>query len=270
MPSLDAARARARLSGAHLDVLARLLDDRPLTDEVVTAATDLHHAGLVVDGVPVGLLADLVRDLAAAEVTLDVEVQGRDGTSLHGAVLSGPRCWTVTGWPGEEESEYARIDPRQLGSAIALTVGIEQRAAADVDPLTTTVGVLDAMLAARGAAEAAVPAGADLAGVREQVLAAIGAVPGASPDAATVLVDERAAWRITAAWRRTDPPVVRGLAVIDARPTGYWVREQPAEPLAAERLVPSSAADLWRRIGDLLPGRPGPTGAGVTGPSGLS
>lgn len=263
MPSVDSGRQRVRLSGAHVDVAARLLEGRAVTTDVDVARAGLHDAGLLPGGTPHPLLADLVRDLAAARVTLDIEVSGRDGTSVHGAVLTDARCWLSQGWVGSEESEYALIDPRLLSSAVGLVIGLHQYAASDgaAAEVRTSLGGLDAALTARGDIEAALGGGADLACVAEAVRDAVAALPAGSSELGAVLAAERCAWRVTSASRAGDDAVVRGLAVLDAREHGLWERVAPAEPLGVGRpspdtevvLVRRSPAELWRSLGALLP-----------------
>lgn len=263
MPSVDSGRQRVRLSGAHLDVAARLLEGRPVTADVTVPRDELHVAGLLPGGAPHPLLSDLIGDLAAAQVTLDIEVSGRDGTSVHGAVLTGSRCWLSQGWVGSEESEYALIDPRLLPSSVGLVIGLHQYAETSPAPseVRTTLEGLDAAFAARGQIEAALAGGADLAGVAGTVRDAVAALPAGSPELGDVLAAERCAWRVTSASRAGEDVVVRGLAVLDAREHGLWERVAPAEPLRDGRLSPDtevvlvrrSPAELWRSLGALLP-----------------
>lgn len=263
MPSVDSGRQRVRLSGAHLDVAARLLEGRSITADVEVARAGLHDAGLLPHGAPHPLLADLIRDLATAQVTLDIEVSGRDGTSVHGAVLTDTRCWLSQGWVGAEESEYALIDPRLLPSAVALVIGLHQGAAPDgaAAEVRTSIGGLDAALGVRGDIEAALGGGADLADVAAAVRDAIAALPGGSPELGAVLATEQCAWRVTSASRSGEDVVVRGLAVLDAREHGLWERVAPAEPLVDGRPAPDTAvvlvrrspSELWRSLGALLP-----------------
>lgn len=264
MPSVDSGRQRVRLSGAHLDVAARVLEGRPVTADLTVARDELQDAGLLPGGAPHPLLADLIRDLAAAQVTLDIEVAGRDGTSTHGAVLTGSRCWLSQGWVGSEESEYALIDPRLLPSAVGLVIGLHQYGESDgaAAEVRTTLEGLDAAFAARGDIEAALDGGADLAGVAGAVRDAVAALPVGSPELGAVVAAERCAWRVTSASRVGADVVVRGLAVLDAREHGLWERVAPAEPLRDGRpapdtevvLVRRTPADLWRSLGALLPG----------------
>ncbi|CAL9498399.1 hypothetical protein SUDANB1_03378 [Streptomyces sp. enrichment culture] len=80
-----------------------------------------------------------------------------------------------------------------------------------------------------------------------------------------LVVSLNATWRITAAWvgqhvgRRST--MIRALAAWDCGPLGYWIREQPEEPImpgqvgpdSALGLVKSNSAEVWEKISDLLP-----------------
>lgn len=263
MPSLDSARGRARLSDAQLEAVVALLDRRGTRAEHHPATAELTHAGLVQDGRPSGFLADLVRDLAAADVVVDLEVAGRDGVSRHGAALVGARCWFVSGWPGEAESEYAQIDPRLLVHALALATGLQQGdPPGGRRPVACSFAQLSSALDARGRQERAAGPGDDLGPLRATTVEALTAVPGISRELADVLAAERSAWRLTASWRHADGRAVRVLAVVDAGDLGLWRREGVPEPLGVEappadteiRLVPVAAAEVWREMAALLPG----------------
>lgn len=264
MPSVDSARRRARLTGTQLEVLVDLVEGRPSRPQLASAATALTDAGLLLDGRPVAALVDLVRDLAAADVTLDLEVAGRDGVSVHGAALTAERCWLVSGWPGVAESEYTRIDPRMLLPALSMAVGLQQGAPPPGrTPVSCSLADLGAALDARGTIEAAAAPGADLGPGRATTAESLRS-HGVAPELAAVLADERSAWRLTSSWTSDSGRVARVLAVVDAGEQGLWRREGVAEPLGAEPLspgttitwVPIAAADVWRDLISLLPAGP--------------
>jgi hypothetical protein len=70
-------------------------------------------------------------------------------------------------------------------------------------------------------------------------------------------------WRMTVAWnnREGKGTDIRGIAVLDCGPLGYWVRELPAEPIGPGTVTPESDLRLaftdvrrvWDLITDLLP-----------------
>ncbi|MFI1360720.1 hypothetical protein ACH4TV_45190 [Streptomyces sp. NPDC020898] len=71
-------------------------------------------------------------------------------------------------------------------------------------------------------------------------------------------------WRITVAWDGQHDgehaPMLRSLAVWDCGPRGYWIREQPEEPILPGQVTPESpltwfarAGEMWRKLTDLLP-----------------
>lgn len=261
-PAVDAARLRARLTTAHLDVLAHLLTGARPSPGSDDALDELVRADLVVDGVPSPFLRELVTELTQARVSIDVEIAGRHGLSTHGATLGAGTCWTVQGWPGEPLQEYARLDPRLLPTSLAATLGLSLAAGeAQAQEIATTLGTLDLALTARGEAEGRAQAEPDLATRTAAVRDAIAAVGDVDPVLADVLAHERRSWRMTTSWREGESLAVRALAVLDSDEQGLWERVLPAEPVPAEPLPPTepvllrrlSAADAFRAVGALLP-----------------
>lgn len=258
MPAIDSGRQRARLSRAHLDVVNHLLRGAEVPSNRLEAELELVESGLVRDGRPVDFLAGVTEQLTEAQISLDVEIAGRDGSSSHGAVLTSSHCWTVQGWPGAEEQEYALLDPRLLPTWLAATLGLSMEGAAEpAEDLETVLGALDAALAVR----AEVESGSAGDGVLDPVRA-LAEVPGISEGLAEVLAFERRAWRVTCSWRTADQGVdVRAVAVIDSGPRGLWQRVLPEEPIGTEPLDPLtpvllrrlSASQAFRAVGELVP-----------------
>ncbi|MFE1087186.1 hypothetical protein ACFW5K_07640 [Streptomyces albidoflavus] len=82
---------------------------------------------------------------------------------------------------------------------------------------------------------------------------------------AKLVAGMRSSWRMTAAWKGHDegkPAMqVRGFAVWDCGPLGYWHRELPGEPILPGqvddttplKLVRVDPKQVWQLITDLLP-----------------
>ncbi|PWD50584.1 hypothetical protein C8046_07895 [Serinibacter arcticus] len=262
MPTIDSGRQRARLTHEHLDVVTHLLHGQPVPAGRADAERELTDAGLLRSGAPVEFLAELVAQLTQAEISIDVEISGRDGVSTHGALLTSTLCWTVQGWPGTEEKEYALLDPRLLPTWLAATLGLSTEGSSESEPeVDSTVGALDAALATRGALEARLDAGGSLLDGAAETLGAIGETPGIPPRLAELLTFERRAWRVTCSWRQGDQLAVRAVAVVDAGPQGLWQRALPAEPVGPEPLPPTTAlrfrrlspSETFRAVGELVP-----------------
>lgn len=77
-----------------------------------------------------------------------------------------------------------------------------------------------------------------------------------------LLLTHRATWRVTVVQPDGSgaPPAVRGLAVVDAGPTGLFLRTSPAEPLLPGALTsdtvlvlsPADPGSVWSALVDLL------------------
>ncbi|MFE5754185.1 hypothetical protein ACFQ7I_10855 [Streptomyces massasporeus] len=80
-----------------------------------------------------------------------------------------------------------------------------------------------------------------------------------------MVISLNATWRITAAWdgehEGQRSTMLRALAAWDCGPLGYWIREQPEEPIlpgqvdpdSALVLVKSNSVEVWGRSPNLLP-----------------
>ncbi|MDH6698612.1 hypothetical protein [Streptomyces sp. MAA16] len=271
MPSYDSSRARFRLADRHIAVFAHLLDGETPAEELWESLVELQRLGLVgEEGELAPVLRDLLGALADPMVLIQVEVTGEHGPVNHGVVVGQDAVISHDGWPGEEESEYVSIEPNTLVWDLARKVNLHrgekpEEGAAEVR-VTTTMRALDAAFVALE--EPGADDDATLALVRE-------ALTGADPDLKSPALDQflelvvslNATWRITTAWDGTHDgqtsTMIRALAVWDCGPHGYWLREQPEEPIAAGQVGPDSALVLlksdsgtvWEKITDLLPDR---------------
>ncbi|MFI6811458.1 hypothetical protein ACIBG7_03570 [Nonomuraea sp. NPDC050328] len=265
MPSHDSARDRFRLAQAHLGVLGCLYSGDDLPAELREAHLELRQAGfLAEDDSAMPELAPLVRALAEPIMVVNIEVTGPEGTTGNGAIIGNDSCFVYETWPGEIESEYVPTDPSTLVWSLARVVGLRER---DAKPpqapvIQTTMAAMDAGFAELGRLDTDSTSEA-----AEPVQAAIARASGLADPELTILthllLQLTGNWRVTVAWpgadgRTTD---LRGMAVLDCGPLGYWVRERPAEPILPGQVTPDSelrlvfadARELWDRIVNLIP-----------------
>ncbi|WP_430741610.1 hypothetical protein ACQZOG_16920 [Streptomyces sp. P13-3-3] len=271
MPSYDSSRARFRLADRHIAVFAQLLDGDTPPEELWESLAELQRIGLVgTEGELAPLLRDLLGALADPMVVIQVEITGEHGPVNHGVVVGRDGVYSHDGWPGEDESEYVRIEPNTLVWELARKVNLHR----DEKPeeglpevrVETTMAALDSAFVAVEVS------GRDDEAPHAPVRAALAeADPGlAGPmlDRFTELVTSlNATWRITTAWDgdhdNERSTMIRALAVWDCGPAGYWIREQPEEPIMPGQVGPDSplvlvrshSAEVWDKIIDLLPDR---------------
>ncbi|MEU9183948.1 hypothetical protein AB0D14_05145 [Streptomyces sp. NPDC048484] len=274
MPSYDSSRGRFRLADRHIAVFAHLLDGETPPEELWVSLTELQRIGLVgEEGELAPLLRDVLGALADPMVMIQVEVTGEHGPVNHGVVVGQEAVISHDGWPGEEESEYVSIEPNTLVWELARKVNLHrgekpeksEKNAADVR-IGTTMGALDAAFVALGESSGDDATSRDLA--RKAVVEADSTLK--DPDLGQFLelvAALNATWRITVAWdgkhEGERAAMIRALAVWDCGPLGYWIREQPEEPIAPGQVGPESAlvvvrsnsAEVWEKITDLLPDR---------------
>ncbi|MGW9611251.1 hypothetical protein [Streptomyces diastaticus] len=268
MPSYDSSRARLRLADRHMAVLAHLVDGENPPDELWDSLVELQAAALVgAEGELSQVLAPLLGALAEPMVRVRVEVTGEHGPVDHGVVVGQEAVYSHDG-SGEEESEYVPVEPTFLVWELARKVNLRKdRTAAPERPvsrLETTMATLDAAFTAL--AEPREDEAALLAATRAAVQEADGGLTGVALGLfVEVVASLDAHWRITTVWDgdheggRT--AMVRALAVWDAGPLGYWIREQPAEPVLPGAVGPDSplvvvasdVGEIWDKITDLLP-----------------
>jgi hypothetical protein len=271
VPSYDSSRARFRLADRHIAVFAHLLDGETPPEELWESLVELQRIGLVgEEGELAPLLRDLLGTLADPMVLIQVEVTGEHGPVDHGVVVGQEAVISHDGWPGEEESEYVSIEPNtlvwELARKVNLHRGEKPEEGAPEVRLETKMAALDAAFVALE------EPGADDDATRETVRKALVEADADLKDPALgqfleLVVSLNATWRITTAWDGKHDgqtsTMIRALAVWDCGPLGYWIREQPEEPIlpgqvgpdSALVLVKSDSAEVWEKITDLLPDR---------------
>jgi hypothetical protein len=271
VPSYDSSRARFRLADRHIAVFAHLLDGETPPEELWESLVELQRIGLVgEEGELAPLLRDLLGTLADPMVLIQVEVTGEHGPVDHGVVVGQEAVISHDGWPGEEESEYVSIEPNtlvwELARKVNLHRGEKPEEGAPEVRLETKMAALDAAFVALE------EPGADDDVTRETVRKALVEADADLKDPALgqfleLVVSLNATWRITTAWDGKHDgqtsTMIRALAVWDCGPLGYWIREQPEEPIlpgqvgpdSALVLVKSDSAEVWEKITDLLPDR---------------
>ncbi|NUP66661.1 MAG: hypothetical protein HOW71_31315 [Nonomuraea sp.] len=269
MPSYDSARGRLRLADPHVAVLGHLADGQTPPDDLAGALAELQHIGLVgPEGELSPLLKDLVLTFADPMVMVHAEVTGEHGVVTNGLVVGQEAVIVYDGWPGDEEKEYVSAEPSMLVWEVARLVNL--RTGETVDPpvrrIETTMGVLDAAFVALGETP-----GAEILEAAELAREAVADAGGPAEPALSLFADLVAAlnctWRVTTVWdgkhEGERAASLRALAVWDCGPLGYWLREQPEEPVLPGQVTPDSplhlvrvsAAEVWERLTDLLPDR---------------
>ncbi|MFH9713069.1 hypothetical protein ACH4MW_37565 [Streptomyces luteogriseus] len=269
MPSYDSSRARFRLADRHIAVFAHLLDGETPPEALWDSLVELQRIGLVGEE---GELAPVLREplgaLADPMVVIQVEITGEHGAVNHGVIVGQGAVISHDGWPGEEESEYVSVEPATLVWELARKVNLHrtekpEEGAPEVR-VETTMGALDAAFVALE--EPGVDEDMTRGLVRKALVDADTSLEGpALSRFLDLVVSLNATWRITTAWdgehegRRST--MIRALAAWDCGPLGYWIREQPEEPImpgqvgpdSALVLVKSNSAEMWEKITDLLP-----------------
>ncbi|WP_405778155.1 hypothetical protein [Streptomyces sp. NBC_00859] len=268
MPSYDSSRSRLRLADRHIGVFAHLLDGETPPEELWPSLVELQQTGLVgEEGELAPLLSDLLGALARPMVVITVEVTGEHGTVNHGVILGQDAVISHDGWPGEEESEYVPLEPGALVWELARKVNLRssdgERPA--VDRIKTSMGALDAAFGVLGeGGECDEDSTRDL--VRKALLEAdTDLKDSALVQFADLVQAINATWRVTTAWDGKHEgkrvAMLRALAVWDCGPRGYWIREEPGEPILPGQVTPeselvlvrSSASEIWGKLTDLLP-----------------
>ncbi|MEU3772124.1 histidine kinase [Streptomyces sp. NPDC032472] len=269
MPSYDISRSRFRLADGHTVVLTESVLGDPVPQEFFAEQQELLDCGLI-DGTGAvsPLLAPLLETLIRPVVVVTVESDGRQGRLHHGLLIGGDHAVAHQAWPGEAESEYSLVEPRTAVGALANMVNLQAANAADapaIEVVEATVGTLDAGLAAVDSAPLTPSGSEDRDHVRQALADAGGLEEPQLSHFTEMLMEVRASWRMTAAWRGRDGDdaglVMRGFGVWDCGPLGYWHRELPAEPVregqvdasSVLRLVRVRPGRVWELISELLP-----------------
>lgn len=269
MPSYDSTRGRFRLAESHLAVLGHRTAGEEVPPELAEADRELREAGLTDrEGNLDLLLSPLVSTLRAPAVVVHVEALGEHGTLHHGVTIGDGHVYSHESWPGSEESEYVRLEPSMLVWALARMVNLQAEDTEHVATpvVETTTGVLDAGLGTLAGLRG-LTAQEGLDRITEALRAAGLTRKSQLGTLAKLIAGLRAGWRMTAAWQGHDEGTpatqVRGFAVWDCGPLGYWHRELPAEPILPGqadaagplKLVRVDAKEVWQMITALLPSR---------------
>ncbi|MFH8453661.1 hypothetical protein ACH4CD_30990 [Streptomyces fungicidicus] len=271
MPSYDSSRTRFRLADRHIAVFAHLLDGETPPDELWDCLVELQRIGLVgEEGELAPLLRGLLNTLAQPVVVIQVEVTGEHGPVNHGVVVGQDGVYSHDAWPGEDESEYVSIEPSTLVWELARKVNLHRGEKPEERTpemrVVTTMAALDAAFVALEGPRR--DDGASHVLVRKALAESDPLLEGAALDQFTELVTAlNATWRITTAWdgeyHGERSAMIRALAVWDCGSAGYWIREQPEEPIMPGQVGPDSplvlvrshSAEVWGKITDLLPDR---------------
>ncbi|MFD5334511.1 hypothetical protein [Streptomyces hawaiiensis] len=267
MPSYDSTRGRFRLAENHLAVLGHRIEGEEVPSELAEAERELREAGLTDQAGNLDFaLSPLVSTLRAPTVVLHVEALGEHGTLHHGVTIGDGYVYSHESWPGSAESEYVRLEPNMLVWALARMVNLQGDDQVDVatPEIDATMAVLDAGLATLDRLQGlTAEEGTDR--IAEALKGAGLTRKSQLSTLAKLIAGMRSSWRMTAAWQGHDEGAparqVRGFAVWDCGPLGYWHRELPAEPILPGqvdentplRLVRVDAKEVWQLITDLLP-----------------
>lgn len=267
MPSYDSTRGRFRLAENHLAVLGHRIEGEEVPSELAEADRELREAGLTDEAGDLHFaLGPLVSTLRAPAVVLHVEALGEPGTLHHGVTIGDGYVYSHESWPGSTESEYVRLEPNMLVWALARMVNLQGEDTEEVATpvVEATMAVLDAGLEALDS----LPGLTAEEGIDRIAQALRGAGLTRKSQVSTLaklVAGMRSSWRMTAAWQGHDEGTpaaqVRGFAVWDCGPLGYWHRELPAEPIlpgqvddtTALKLVRVDAKEVWQLITELLP-----------------
>ena len=265
MPALDTLRRRISISDEQLEVL-RLHTAGQAWEQHASELTHLVTAGLIdTDGEVHPLVLDMVLAYAQPLLELWVETSGPQGIALSHLVVRGDETvWYSDPWPGEVDGErlYVRDELPQIIWILARLVGWRRATPPKgTTPITTSLGRVAGLMAAF-----ALEDGASWQDTRTVAIARADELLGElDPEQRrlwiAVLAHLEGSWRVTAAWG-PKPEHSRALAVWDCGGGGFWVRTTPAEPITeSTRLdevatfVPTSAADVWSALTDLLPSK---------------
>ncbi|WP_395575330.1 hypothetical protein [Streptomyces sp. BK79] len=239
-------------------MLGILVEEGQIPGGLSQARDELRESGILdAEGKILADLYPLVSTLMEPRVIARVEVTGPQGVTSNGAVMGDEFIFIHEAWPGAAESEYVPAEPESLVWSLARMVDLHRDFSDEVDSgevIEATMGLLDQVIERM-----------ERGGTQEPE--AVAEVTGAPVRLAEILAELNCMWRMTVAWQGDGPTRadsglgVSALAVWDCGVEGYWVREQPTEPVsegqvdaASElRVRRASAKELWRRVTDLLP-----------------
>lgn len=267
---LDPGRARIRMRLADLSALTPAQES---PDGGGTRGQEtVPDPGLVPD------TASLVDTFTRPGVLIDIETSSPAGLVTHAIALRGQSSWSMTGWPGTDEVEFAPVDPGLLVPAIALIVGLRRHPGAatpdeDADGATLTLPapLLDRALSLRQNARHPV--------APELTAAILTSLEDLAPPLTTVergrlndlVTGFRVFWRVTVTahpygLEPGEPQLTGTVTVVDAGPAGLWrrlddagtaIHRGAAEPddITLERTTPGQVwRDLTEAVEDLTAG----------------
>ncbi|WP_456785709.1 hypothetical protein [Cellulomonas sp. P5_C5] len=263
MAQLDVVRRRISLSDDEFETLRLVHNDEPVADEARQALVD---AGIVSDDDGIApLVLDLVRTVSEPMIECAVETAGPQGAANALLAVREETVWYTDPWPqgGPTPSTvYCQDELPQILWVLARLVGLRRREVPPVaTPFTVPLRAIDAVVQTMALSEDAweptrIVATAQL----ERFFGADIAEQDRTMLMATLSFLESTS-RVTLVWGPEIGTDARGLVLWDCGPGGYWVREQPAEPLRAEDITPDTAAhfrpvsggEAWRLLAGLLP-----------------
>ncbi|GEK20192.1 hypothetical protein [Cellulomonas xylanilytica] len=264
MAQLDVVRRRISLSDDEFETLRLVHNDEPVADE---ARRGLVDAGIVTaDGDIAPLVLDLVRTVSEPMIECAVETAGPQGAVSALLAVREETVWYTDPWPqgdaAPQSTVYCQDELPQILWVLARLVGLRRREVPPVaTPFTVPLRAIDAVVQTMALSEDAweptrIVATAQL----ERFFGGDIAEQDRTMLMATLSFLESTA-RVTLVWGPDIETDARGLVLWDCGPGGYWVREQPAEPLRAEDITPDTEArfrpvtggEAWRLLAGLLP-----------------
>ncbi|MDC7120346.1 hypothetical protein OMK64_02220 [Cellulomonas fimi] len=262
MARLDVVRRRVALSEDELETLRLLHNGEPAPEEARAA---LVRAGVVDDdGAVHPLVVDLVRTVTEPMIQASVETAGPQGPTLAVLAVREETVWYTDPWPqgGDDAGAvYCQDELPQVLWILARLAGLRRREVPKIaTPFTVPLRAVDAVVQTMSLTDdtwepAKVVATAQLERFFGEVAEA-----DRSMLLATLSFLESTA-RVSLVWGPDAATDARGLALWDCGPGGYWVREQPAEPLRPEDVTPDTLAmfrpvsggEVWGLLAGLLP-----------------
>jgi hypothetical protein len=258
---LDAVRRRIALSDDEFESLRLVHNGEPVDPAARQALVDGGIVGA--DGTIAALVLDLVATVSEPMIEVSVETAGPQGPAHARLAIHEETVWYTDPWPAGDGSTvtYCQDELPQILWILARLAGLRRREVPSLaSPFTVPLRAIDAVVQTMALAEdswepARIVATAQLERFFGEVQD-----PDRTMLMATLSFLESTA-RVTLVWGPDPATDARGIVLWDCGPGGYWVREQPAEPLLAEDITPDTLAtfrpvsggELWRLLGGLLP-----------------
>lgn len=262
MARLDAVRRRISLSDDEFETLRLVHNGDPVADEARRALLD---AGIVsADGDLAPLVLDLVRTVSGPMIECAIETAGPQGPASALLAVREETVWYTDPWPQDDATSvtYCQDELPQVLWILARLIGLRRREVPRVaTPFTVPLRAIDAVVQTMALSDDAwEPARVVATAQLERFFGDEIADEDRTMLMATLSFLESTA-RVTMVWGPQIDTDARGLALWDCGPGGYWVREQPAEPLRSEDITPDTPAvfrpvsggEVWRLLGSLLP-----------------